>query len=90
MSIPPLYFDITLNVLCLFVQGLPLGCRALVVPVVEEGWIWVGLIRMLGCGGIVLLVGSHVQRLVAGWAECSGCSGDCLLVHFYLSYCSSS
>ena len=65
------YFVITLNILCLscFVQGLPLGCRALVVPVsalVEEGWIWVGLIRMLGCGGVVLLVGSHVLGLVVG------------------------
>ena len=72
MCIPPLYFGITLNVLCLFVQGLPLVCRALVVRVsvlVEEGWIWVGLILMLGCWGIVVFVGSHVQRLVAGWAE---------------------
>ena len=76
MSIPPLCFGITLNVLCLFVQGLPLGCRALVVPVVEEGCIWVRLIRMSACGGIVSLVGSHVQKLLAGWAECSSCSGD--------------
>ena len=39
------------------------------VPVsvlVEEGCIWVGLIRMLGCGGVVLLAGSHVLGLVAG------------------------
>ena len=57
-------------------QVLPLNCRALVVPVVEEGWICVGLIRTSGCGGIVSLVGSHVQRSVAGWAECSSCSGD--------------
>ena len=71
-------------------QGLPLGCRALVVPVVEEGCIWVGLIRMLGCGGTVVLVGSHVQGLIAGWAECSGCSVDCLLIHFCLRLCSSS
>ena len=73
-------------------QGLSLDCRALVVPIyvlVEEGWIWVGLIRILGCEGTVVLVGSHVQGLVAGWAECSGCSGDCLLIHFYLSFCSS-
>ena len=52
---------------------LPLNCRALVV---EEDLTLVGLIRMSGCGGIVSLVGSHVQRSVAGWAECSSCSGD--------------
>ena len=57
-------------------QGLPLDCTALVVPVVEEGCTWVGLTRMSGCGGIVSLVGSHVQRLLSGWAECSSCSGD--------------
>ena len=58
-------FRITLNVLCPFVQVLPLNCRALVV---EEDWTWVGLIRMSGCEGIVSLVGSHVQRSVVGWA----------------------
>ena len=90
MFIPPLYFGITLNVLCLFVQGLPLVCRVLVVPVVEEGCIWVGLICMWGCGDIVSLVGSHVQRLVAGWAECSSCSGDWRQVQLCSGCCSSS
>ena len=63
-------FLITLNILSLScsVQALPLGCKALapVSVLVEEGWIWVGLIRMLGCGGVVLLAGSHVLGLVAG------------------------
>ena len=79
-----LLFCVTPHGLCPFVRVLPLSCMAWVA---EEGLTLVGLIRMLGCGGIVLLVGSHVQRLVAGWAECSGCSGDCELVHLYLSCC---
>ena len=60
-----LLFRITPNGLCPFVRALPLNCRALVV---EEDLTLVGLIRMSGCGGIVSLVGSHVQRSVVGWA----------------------
>ena len=58
-------FRVTPNGLCPFVRALPLSCMALVV---EEGLTLVGLIRMLGCGGIVSLEGSHVRRSVAGWA----------------------
>ena len=63
-------FAITLSILyrfC-FVQALPL-CYMALVPVwllVEEGCIWVELIHMLDCGGVVLLAGSHVLGLVAG------------------------
>ena len=49
------------------------------VPVwllVEEGCIWVELIHMLDCLGVVLLAGSHVLELVAGLVGCSGCNVD--------------
>ena len=73
-------FKIYVHLLCVFVitpsvldhfcsvQALPLCCMASVPvwPLVEEGCIWVELIHMLDCGGVVLLAGSHVLGLVAG------------------------